>query len=185
MSNRRRRAPGQRRPSPVPVVVVPHDPLIGGYAARTETCRAAIRAAVDFGLVQVDAVHDRLSDEALLALAKRLSPCNCGRLVLDDECISRAGLAKLAVGSITACRGVLLAAMDYAHATFGCDGHSALVHELAEAPPSLFEPVELGELLDRVLAAHVAGHGHAGHDSVTNAVVWPDTAHSSMVPLVH
>ncbi|GAA2260316.1 hypothetical protein GCM10010430_50480 [Kitasatospora cystarginea] len=47
------------------------------------------------------------------------------------------------------------------------------------------EPAELRELLDRVLAAHVAGHGHAGHDSVTNAVVRPDTTHSSMPDLAH
>ncbi|MFI1798783.1 hypothetical protein ACH427_15735 [Streptomyces sp. NPDC020379] len=39
-------------------------------------------------------------------------------------------------------------------------------------------------VLDRVPAAYAASRGHTGHDSVMDAVVWPDTAHPSMPPLV-
>lgn len=78
----------------------------------------------------------------------------------------------------------MLAAIDYAHRTFGCAGLSALLHELTDKTRATFEPPALTALLDRIRAAHRAEHGHAGHDRVPDAVTWPRTAASSMPELI-
>ncbi|MFL4910683.1 hypothetical protein ACJ6WF_48240 [Streptomyces sp. MMS24-I2-30] len=162
----------------------PHAPLTGEFAADPAMCHHAYQVAVDFGFVAVDAVADRLPQEQSLALVKRMGLCDCGRLCLDDNDLTRSALGTVAASSMTACQGLVLAALDYAHRTLGCAGLSALIHELTESPRATFEPPALTALLDRVRAAHRAEHGHAGHDRVPDAVMWPDTAASSMPELI-
>ncbi|MFB7852430.1 hypothetical protein ACFC34_36195 [Streptomyces sp. NPDC056053] len=140
--------------------------------------------AVAFGFVAVDAIADLLPEEVSLAVARRLGFCDCGRLTLDDDDLTRQALSPVAAANITACQALLLAAIDYAHRTFGCKGVSALIHELTEGPRVTFEPPALTELLERVQAAHRAEHGHAGHSRVPDAVTWPHTAASSMPELI-
>ncbi|MGY4967477.1 hypothetical protein [Streptomyces sp. 900105245] len=96
----------------------------------------------------VDAVADRLPREQSLALIQRMGFCDCGRLCLDDDDLTRSALCKVAAVSMTACQGLVLAALDYAHRTLGCAGLSALVHELTEDPRATFETLALTALLD-------------------------------------
>lgn len=177
-SRSRRRAP---RP---PVVTRPHAPLTGEFAADPAVCHHAYQVAIDFGLVAVDAIADLLPQEESLALAQRLGFCDCGRLTLDDDDLTRRALSAVAAANMTACQALLLAAIDYAHRTFGCDGLSALIHELTGGSRATFEPPALTALLDRVQAAHQAEHGHVGHSRVPDAVMWPQTAASSMPELI-
>ncbi|MFE6104061.1 hypothetical protein ACFVQ4_29460 [Streptomyces laurentii] len=151
-----------RRRPPRPPVVRPHAPLTGEFAADPTVCHHAYQVALDFGFVAVDAIADLLPQEVSLAVARRMGFCDCGRLTLDDD-LTRQALSPVATANITACQALLLAAIDYAHRTFGCMGVSALIHELAEGPRATFEPPALTALLDRVQAAHRAEHGHAGH----------------------
>lgn len=171
----------RRRP---PAATRPHAPLTGEFAAHPSVCRQAFQIAVDFGFVAVDAVADLLAQEESLALVQRLGFCDCGRLALDDDDLTRGVLSTVATASMTACQGLVLAATDYAHRTFGCAGLSALVHELTGERRATFEPPALTALLDRVRAAHQAENGHAGHSRVPDAVTWPRTAASSMPELI-
>ncbi|WP_285530311.1 hypothetical protein [Streptomyces lavendulae] len=173
-----------RRRAPRPPVVRPHAPLTGEFAADPTVCHPAYQVALDFGFVAVDAIADLLPQEVSLALAQRMGFCDCGRLTLDDDDLTRQALSPVAAANMTACQALLLAAIDYAHRTFGCMGVSALVHELAEGPRATFEPPALTALLDRVHTAHRAEHGHAGHSRVPDAVMWPHTAASSMPELI-
>lgn len=177
-SRSRRRAP---RP---PVVTRPHAPLTGEFAADPTVCHHAYQAAIDFGFVAVDAIADLLPQDESLALAKRMGFCDCGRLTLDDIDLTRQALSAVAGANGTACQGLVLAAFDYAHRTFGCAGLSALVHELTDGQRATFEPPALTALLTRVHTAPRAEHGHAGHSRVPDAVMWPRTAASSMPELI-
>ncbi|MFE7046482.1 hypothetical protein ACFU9X_46120, partial [Streptomyces atratus] len=62
--------------------------------------------------VAVDAVADFLPEEASIALVKRLEFCDCGRLVRDGDDLTRNALSTVA--GMTACQGLVLAAIDYA-----------------------------------------------------------------------
>lgn len=174
----------RRQPSRPPAVFRPHAPLAGDFAADPVVCCRAFQVAVDFGFVAVDAVADLLPQEVSLALVQRLGFCDCGRLSLDGDALTRSALSAIAAASTTACQGLVLTAIDYAHRTFGCAGLSALVHELTEGRRATFEPPALTTLLDRVRAAHQAEHGHAGHARVPDAVTWPRTAASSVPELI-
>jgi len=176
--------PSSRSRRPPPAVTRPHAPLTGEFAAHPTVCRQAFQIAVDFGFVAVDAIADLLPQEESLALVQRLGYCDCGRLALDDDELTRGALSTVAVANMTACQGLVLAATDYAHRTFGCAGLSALVHELTEGWRATFEPPALTALLDRVRAAHQAENGHVGHSRVPDAVTWPRTAASSMPELI-
>ncbi|MFF9142969.1 hypothetical protein ACF09G_36115 [Streptomyces albogriseolus] len=132
----------------------------------------------------VDAIADLLPQEESLTLAQRMGFCDCGRLALDDDDLTRRALSTVAAANMTACQALVLAAIDYAHRTFGCAGLSALIHELTEGERATFEPPALTALLNRVRAAHRAEHGHAGHSRVPDAVMWPHTAASSMPELI-
>ncbi|WP_216586600.1 hypothetical protein [Streptomyces brasiliscabiei] len=147
-------------------------------------CHHAYQVAIDFGFVAVDAVADLLPQEDSLALAQRMGYCDCGHLTLDDVDLTRRSLSAVATSNMTACQALVLAAIDYAHRTFGCDGLSALIHELTGGSRATFEAPALTALLDRVHAAHQAEHGHAGHSRVPDAVMWPQTAASSMPELI-
>ncbi|WP_331739750.1 hypothetical protein OG590_38960 (plasmid) [Streptomyces goshikiensis] len=173
----------RRRPPRPPAATRPHAPLTGEFAADPAVCHQAFQTAVDFGFVAVDAIADLLPHEESLALVKRLGFCDCGRLALDDNGLTRSALSTIAATNVTACQGLVLAAVDYAHRTFGCAGLSALVHELTEGSRATFEPPALTALLDRVRAAHRAEQGHAGHSRIPDAVMWPRTAASSMPEL--
>ncbi|MFF9593832.1 hypothetical protein ACF1FX_32390 [Streptomyces sp. NPDC014646] len=167
----------------MPPVPRPHAPLTGEFAADPDVCRHAYQVAVDFGFVAVDAIGDFFPEEESVALVQRMGFCDCGRLILDDHDLTRAALTPLGSANLTACQGLLLAATDYAHRTFGCAGLSALIHELTEGRPATFEPPALTTLLGRVRAAHRAESGHAGHSQVPDAITWPRTAASSMPEL--
>ncbi|MBC7271985.1 MAG: hypothetical protein H5T76_25300 [Streptomyces sp.] len=147
-------------------------------------CHHAYQVAIDFGFVAVDAIADLLPQEESLTLAQRMGFCDCGRLALDDDDLTRRALSTVAAANMTACQALVLAAIDYAHRTFGCAGLSALIHELTEGERATFEPPALTALLNRVRAAHRAEHGHAGHSRVPDAVMWPHTAASSMPELI-
>ncbi|WP_328380644.1 hypothetical protein OHB13_38135 (plasmid) [Streptomyces sp. NBC_00440] len=177
-SSRRRHSP---RP---PVVNRPHAPLTCEFAADPAMCHHAYQVAIDFGFVAVDAISDLLPQGESLALAKRMGFCDCGRLTIDDNDLTRSALSTVAAANMTACQALVLAATDYAHRTFGCAGLSALIHELAEGHRATFEPPALTALLGRVHTAHQAEHGHAGHSRVPDAVMWPSTAASSMPELI-
>ncbi|MFJ4569047.1 hypothetical protein ACIP4U_36425 [Streptomyces caelestis] len=56
--------------------------------------------------------------------------------------------------------------------------------EIALRLASYYRSHGLTTLLDRVHAAHLAEHGHAGHSRVPDAVMWPHTAASSMPELI-
>jgi hypothetical protein len=175
--------PRRRAPRP-PAVTRTHAPLTGEFAADPTVCHHAYQIAIDFGFVAVDAIADLLPQEESLALAQRMGFCDCGRLTLDDDDLTRRALGTVAAANMTACQALVLAAIDYAHRTFGCMGVSALIHELTEGHRATFEPAALTALLDRVHAAHRAEHGHAGHSRVPDAVMWPHTAASSMPELI-
>lgn len=147
-------------------------------------CHHAYQVAIDFGFVAVDAIADILAQEDSFALAQRMGFCDCGRLTLDDDDLTRRALSAVAASNMTACQALVLAAIDYAHRTFGCDGLSALIHELIRGSRVTFEPPALTALLERVHAVHQAEHGHAGHSRVPDAVMWPQTAASSMPELI-
>ncbi|MBZ6476257.1 hypothetical protein [Streptomyces griseocarneus] len=68
----------------------------------------------------VDAIADFLPQEESIALVKRLAFCDCGRLALDDNELTRKALSSVAAENLTALRGLVLAAIDYAHRAFGC-----------------------------------------------------------------
>ncbi|MEU1457411.1 hypothetical protein [Streptomyces avermitilis] len=174
----------RRRALRPPVVTRPHAPLTGKFAADPTVCHHAYQVAIDFGFVVVDAIADLLPQEEAFALAKRMGFCNCGRLTLDDTDLTRGSLSAVAAANVTACQGLVLAAIHYPHRTFGCAGLSALVHELTDGQRATFEPPALTALLARVRAAHRAEHGHAGHSRVPDAVMWPRTAASSMPELI-
>lgn len=108
-----------RRP---PAVTRPHAPLTGEFAAHPTVCRQAFQITVDFGFVAVNAIADFLPKEESLALVQRLSYCDCGCLALDDDELTRGALSTVAVANMTACQGLMLAATDYVHRTFGCTG---------------------------------------------------------------
>ncbi|UZI33389.1 hypothetical protein N7925_35550 [Streptomyces sp. CA-278952] len=158
--------------------------LTGEYAADPAVCHPAFQISVDFGLIGVDAVGDVLPESETIALAKRMGPCDCGRLTLDDHDLTRRALSGVAAANMTAVQGLLLAATDYAHRTFNCAGLSTLIRELTQRPRATFEPPALTALLDHVRAAHRAESGHAGHSSVPDANICPSTAASSMSELI-
>ncbi|MGW5098220.1 hypothetical protein ACWEQ1_34265 [Streptomyces nodosus] len=106
----------------------------------------------------VDAIADLLPQEESLALAQRMGSATAAASPWTTT--SSAGPV---AANMTACQALVLAAIDYAHRTFGCAGLSALIHELTEGHRATFEPPALTALLDRVQAAHRAEHGHAGH----------------------
>ncbi|KPC75410.1 hypothetical protein D8771_13745 [Streptomyces albus] len=112
-------------------------------------CRRAFQVAVDFGFVAVDAVADLLPQEVSLALVQRLGFCDCGRLSLDGDALTRSALSAIAAANTTACQGLVLTAIDYAHRTFGCAGLSALVHELTEGRRATFDCVSLSRASER------------------------------------
>ncbi|MEU4969120.1 hypothetical protein [Streptomyces smyrnaeus] len=174
----------RHRPPRPPAVTRPHAPLTGEFAAHPSACHQAFQLAIDFGFVAVDAIADFLPEEESLALVRRLGFCDCGRLVLDKDDLTREALSTVAAASTSACQGLMLAAIDYSHHTFGCAGLSALVHELTEGHRATSEPPVLTALLDRVRAAHKAEGGHAGHSQIPDAVTWPRTAASSMPDLI-
>jgi hypothetical protein len=174
----------RRRPVRPPAVIRPHAPLTGEFAAAAATCHQAFQCAVDFGFIAVDAVADTLLPEVSIALVRRLEFCDCGRLVLDGDDLTRIGLTPLAAADMTSTQGLMLAAIDYAHRTFGCAGLSVLIHEFTEGRRAPVEPPALTALLDRVRTAHQAEDGHAGHSRVPDAVTWPKTAASSMPELI-
>ncbi|MET9663581.1 hypothetical protein [Streptomyces sp. NPDC006510] len=129
-------------------------PLADEFAADPDTCRHAFQVAIDFGFVAVDAIGDFLPQKESVAVVQRMGFCDCGCLALDDHDLTRAALTPLASANLVVCQGLLLAATDYAHRTFGCAGLGALIHELAEGRPATFEPPTLTALLGRVRARH-------------------------------
>ncbi|MFJ9026258.1 hypothetical protein ACIRPU_40780 [Streptomyces sp. NPDC102259] len=156
-SRSRRRAP---RP---PVVTRSHAPLTGKFAADPTVCHHAYQVAVDFGFVAVDAIADLLPQEESLALAKRMGFCDCGRLALDDTDLTRSALSAVAAANVTACQGLVLAAIDYAHRTFGCAGLSALVHELTDGQRATYRALGRGSLP----ASRAPLSGLPGRSSIT------------------
>ncbi|MFH8573229.1 hypothetical protein [Streptomyces sp. NPDC017993] len=123
--------------------------MTGEFAAHPAKCRQAFQVTIDFGFVPVDAIAGFLPEEEAIDLVQPMGFCDCGRLALDDD-LTRSALSGVATENMTACQGLVLAAIDYAHRTFGCAGLSALVHELAEGDRATFEPPPLTALMDRI-----------------------------------
>ncbi|MFJ3640171.1 hypothetical protein ACIPRD_10510 [Streptomyces sp. NPDC090108] len=147
-------------------------------------CRRAFKVSFDFGFVAVESVAAALSLDEVVRLAMRVDPCHCGRLTLDASDLTRAHLTQVAASAgLTACRGLVLAALDYAHRVCGQTGPDALVEELCGQAPSAAEPPALAVLLYRVQAASRSEDGRADPRRVHEAVTWPRSARTCLPEL--
>lgn len=89
--------------------------------------------------------------EDVYGLIARMKPCACGRIELDGQDVSRAGLTSVAVSpGLPYARALLLASLDYAHRSGGCPQQVTVLHELVSAPRPDNEPAELSALLERL-----------------------------------
>lgn len=124
---------------------------------RPEDFKRAFSLAVEFAFIDHpdDDAYETIDAEAL---ARRMAPCSCGRIEVDDRDVDRGVLAQIAAehGNCAA-RAVLVAAVDYAHRAYGCGGQARVIHEVHASRPAADEPAGLTALLDRLMAVHAAG----------------------------
>ncbi|MFC8408589.1 hypothetical protein ACFUG9_34250 [Streptomyces griseoincarnatus] len=139
----------------------PREERTAAHGQRIGQPSRAFSEAVTFAFTDCDATWAHLEgrpDEEVYALISRMTPCACGRIELDGQDVSRAGLTAVAVSpGLPYARALLLASLDYAHRTGGCAGQAARIHELVDAPRPADEPEELTALLERLRLVHAAG----------------------------
>lgn len=133
----------------------------GAETAHTGDASRAYSEAVTFAFTDCDATWEHLAgrpDEDVYGLIARMKPCACGRIELDGQDVSRAGLTSVAVSpGLPYARALLLASLDYAHRSGGCPQQVTVLHELVSAPRPDNEPAELSALLERLRLVHQAG----------------------------
>ncbi|MER7309927.1 hypothetical protein [Streptomyces griseoluteus] len=121
----------------------------------------AYSEAVAFAFTDCDATWEQLEgepEERIYALLGRMAPCACGRIELDGQDMSRAGLTSVAVSfGLPYARALLLASLDYAHRTGRCAQQGTVLHELVSAACPDGEPAELSALLHRLRLVHQGG----------------------------
>ena len=116
---------------------------------------AGFQQAIEFAFIEHP--DDGDLDAIDVELVRRVSPCTCGRLELDGANLDRASLARVSQENRPNARALLLAALDYAHRTYGCAGQAAVIHEISDHAPAEGEPAELTALHRSLMSIHAIG----------------------------